>query len=266
MPEEEFPDVTLYLRPEDADKVLRFIAKVKKTRDTEIARLKAENEKLDAEIHQQLGERLAEQRKALDTILSLRAKNEELQKAFKKAIELRMDVRRKENGGIMAFGLVQLGLSAASLRDADMSYDVVDWLANRFWYPTSLATTHDPQSLFNVDLCGGLPAVIIRMLVTSQPGSIELLGALPKQWATGRIEGVPCRGQILVKSLVWNPQGVTVVLKSEIKQKVNLKVGGKVSSFTVKKGRAVISEAKPQEGLCVLSLPARSEVTLEIVR
>ncbi len=194
------------------------------------------------------------------------AKNEELQKAFKKAIALRMDVRRKENGGIMAFGLVQLGLSAASLRDADMSYDVVDWLANRFWYPTSLATTHDPQSLFNVDLCGGLPAVIIRMLVTSQPGSIELLGALPKQWATGRIEGVPCRGQILVKSLVWNPQGVTVVLKSERKQQVNLKVGGKVSSFTVKKGRAVIRETKLQEGLCVLSLPARSEVTLEIVR
>ena len=193
-------------------------------------------------------------------------KNEDLQKAFKRAIELRMEVRRKENGGVMAFGLVQLGLSAASLRDAGMSYEVVDWLANRFWYPSSLTTTHDPRSLFNVDICGGLPAVIIRMLVSSQPGKIELLPALPEQWPSGKIEGIPCRGRILVKSLVWNPQSVIVVLKSEVKQEVNLKVPGTVTSLTREKGKAVLGETGSQKGSYILSLSAGSEVVLEISR
>ncbi|HOM94203.1 MAG TPA: glycoside hydrolase N-terminal domain-containing protein [Candidatus Saccharicenans sp.] len=192
------------------------------------------------------------------------ADNHELQQAFKKAIELRMQKRREENGGVMAFGLVQLGLATASLRDAEMSYEIIDWLANRFWCPTSLTTTHDPQTTFNVDLCGGLPAIIIRMLVSSRPGCIELLPALPEAWPSGKIEGIPCRGQVLVKSLEWNPQGLVVVLESKIKQQIDLKIGVKASLVSIKEGRAMIREAKPAEGRYLLLLPARSPVKLEI--
>ena len=42
-----------------------------------------------------------------------------------------------------------------------------------------MVTTHNPKSLFNVDLCGGLPAVIIKMLVDSRPGNLELLPRCP---------------------------------------------------------------------------------------
>ena len=67
------------------------------------------------------------------------------------------------------------------LRDAGMSYDVIDWLANNYWQ-ANMVTMHNPKSLFNVDLCGGLPAVVIKMLVDSHPGNLELLPALPRQW------------------------------------------------------------------------------------
>jgi alpha-L-fucosidase 2 len=202
-------------------------------------------------------------------------KNPELQKAFKRAIELRMEVRRKEKGGgVQAFGLVQLGLAASSLRDADMSYEIVDWLANNFWYRSAMNTSHDPGSIFNVDLRGGLPAVIIRMLVDSQPGKtdstsspyIKLLPALPKEWPSGKIEGIPCRGQVLIKSLEWNPDNITVKLKSAIKQEVNLKVFGTVSSIKLIKGRAEISNLNLEKGSCVLSLPAAEDIILEIRR
>ena len=145
-----------------------------------------------------------------------------------------------------------------------MSYEIIDWLANRFWCPTSLTTTHDPQTTFNVDLCGGLPAIIIRMLVSSRPGCIELLPALPEAWPSGKIEGIPCRGQVLVKSLEWNPQGLVVVLESKIKQQIDLKIGVKASLVSIKEGRAMIREAKPAEGRYLLLLPARSPVKLEI--
>ena len=153
------------------------------------------------------------------------AADEKLKKAFQVALEKRMEFRRRENGGEMAFGLVQLGQAASSLRDAAMSYEVVDWLANNYWYP-NLVTTHDPKSLFNTDLCGGLPAIIIKMLVDSQPGWIELLPALPKQWPAGRIEGVRCRGQIELRSLVWNAERITVTLQSDIAQRVELRTPG----------------------------------------
>ena len=190
--------------------------------------------------------------------------NPELQKAFKRAIDLRMEVRRKENGGVMAFGLVQLGLASASLRDADMSYEIVDWLANNFWYQSAMNTSHDPGSIFNVDLRGGLPAVIIRMLVNSRPGTIELLPALPENWPSGKIEGIPCRGQVLVKSLEWSPDRITTTLKSAKEQQVVLKVAGGISSIKVSAGKAEISKWQSGGKTCLVSLPAGQEVTLVI--
>ena len=153
------------------------------------------------------------------------ATNAPLRKAFQVAAEKRMEIRRKENGGVMAFGLVQLGQAVSSLRDAPMSYEVVDWLANRYWNP-NLVTTHNPKSLFNVDLCGGLPALVLQMLVDSQPGWIDLLPALPAQWPAGKIEGARCRGQIEIRHLAWTPQGLSVTLRSEITQRVELRVRG----------------------------------------
>lgn len=150
------------------------------------------------------------------------ATNALLRKAFQVAAEKRMEIRRQENGGVMAFGLVQLGQVASSLRDAPMSYEVVDWLANNYWAP-NLVSTHNPKSLFNVDLCGGLPAVVLQMLVDSRPGWIELLPALPAQWPSGQVQGVRCRGQIEIRSLSWTPQRLSVTLRSEIAQSVELR-------------------------------------------
>ncbi len=192
--------------------------------------------------------------------------NSELQQAFKRAIELRMVIRRKENGGVQAFGLVQLGQASTSLRDTDMSYEIVDWLANNYWYPSSLNTSHNPASIFNVDLCGGLPAVIIKMLIASQPGTLELLPALPKQWPCGKIEGIPCRGRILVKSLAWDSDSITITLNSTKEQQVSLKVQKEIDNITVIDGKASISKFKSGDKSCLVSLPQAQEVTLQIAR
>ena len=142
--------------------------------------------------------------------------------AFQVAAEKRLEFRRQENGGAMAFGLVQLGQAMTSLRDAPRSYEVVDWLANNYWGP-NLVTTHNPKGIFNVDLCGGLPAVMLAMLVDSQSGWIDLLPALPAQWPSGEVQGVRCRGQIEVRRLAWTPKQLTVTLRSEITQVVELR-------------------------------------------
>lgn len=157
-----------------------------------------------------------------------------LLEAFRVALEKRLEVRRREaenisiNGrppGEMAFGLVFEAMAAASLRHPDECALIVEWLTNRYWN-SNLVSTHNPKEIFNTDICGGLPAVIHRMLVDSQPGWIELLPALPASWYDGRIEGLRCRGNIELRSLEWSQGKLTAILRSAADQSIRLKTPG----------------------------------------
>ena len=136
----------------------------------------------------------------------------------------------------MSFGLVQLGQAATSLGEAEIAYECLQHLVNRFWL-SNMASMHNAKELFNMDISGGQPAVIIKMLVASDPGKIKLLPAVPKQWDTGKIEGVLCRGQVEVKSLEWDTSGLKVKLLSDKSQKVELYAYGKKQLVILKSGK-----------------------------
>ena len=85
---------------------------------------------------------------------------------------------------------------------------------------------HNHRSLLNMDISGGMPAVIIKMLVASEPGKLTLLPALPKAWPTGTIEGVLCCGQIEVRWLHWTPDGLECTLRSGKAQTIQLELPG----------------------------------------
>jgi hypothetical protein len=111
----------------------------------------------------------------------------------------------------MAFGLVGLGLAAARLGDAEAARQCVESLARDFWRSNAVST-HDGDAIFNVDASGGLPAVVIEMLVQSQPGRLALLPALPPSWQAGSIRGVRARGGVIVEELTWDADGATATL------------------------------------------------------
>lgn len=189
--------------------------------------------------------------------------NPELINGFKRAIEMKMEWRRQEKEREMAFGLALLGMAATSLRDVKTAYEIVAWLANDYWLP-SLNPTHDPKNIFNVDICGGLPAVVIKMLLYSQSGLIDLLPALPKEWPRGKVEGLPCRGQALVKSLAWDGKTITAILRSVKEQQVIIRVPGEISAISVEKSapaRTTPDEAKDQR---LIALPANTDVIIHI--
>jgi alpha-L-fucosidase 2 len=149
--------------------------------------------------------------------------SELLTEAARVAVGKRMEVRRKEDGGIMAFGMVQLALAAAALGEGDMAWECVRWLSLNYWSP-SLVTTHDPRHIFNLDLSGGFPALIIRMLAYSEPGYISLLPALPPVWERGSIEGLLMRGGITVNRLEWSKDSVNVSMVSKGTQEIVLEL------------------------------------------
>ena len=100
-------------------------------------------------------------------------------------------------------------------------------------------TAHNPQSLFNTDIAGGIPQLITHMLIDSQPGWIELLPALPEQWPAGRIVGARCRGQIEIRELSWSPKEVRATLRSTIDQSIEVRVRGKTRKVRLSRGADV---------------------------
>jgi hypothetical protein len=118
--------------------------------------------------------------------------NMELKNAAVKAIESRMEYRRGNEGGEMAFGLVQKGLAAAHIDDLDHAYECVDFLCHSYW-SEAFTSYHDPGEIFNVDISGGLPALVSEMLVQSSQEEIKILPVLPEQWPNGKIIGARTR-------------------------------------------------------------------------
>jgi hypothetical protein len=191
------------------------------------------------------------------------AESPALQDAFKKSIEYKLKKHWTNNQrGFMSFGLVQLGQAATSLGENELAYECLIHLVNRFWLH-NLASMHNHKSLFNMDISGGMPAVLIKMLVASEPGRIQLLPALPAAWPTGTIEGVLCRGQIEIKRLHWDNNRIRISLESAVKQSITLEAPSEITNISVKKGKALIQEINNQNAR-MLTLDAGQDIELEI--
>lgn len=151
--------------------------------------------------------------------------NPDLIKACKQAVDKRMEIRRKDNGGIMAFGMVQLASAACALGEKETTHDMLTWLGDCYWN-NNLVSTHDPKKTFNLDICGGYPSLVMKMLAYSEPGFISLLPCLPVDWVQGNIKGTALRGGIIMNELKWNGDKVQATLLSKIDQVVRIQVRG----------------------------------------
>ncbi|MBT8038435.1 MAG: glycoside hydrolase N-terminal domain-containing protein [Verrucomicrobiae bacterium] len=191
------------------------------------------------------------------------ANSPKLRSAFIKSVEDKLERYWKDNErGFMSFGIVQLGQVAASLGHGEIAHHCLKHLVYGFWL-NNLASMHNRRTLFNMDISGGQPSVVIKMLVASELGEIKLLPALPKAWATGTIEGVLCRGQIEIKRLAWTADGVEVTLQSGKAQTINLELPAEISQLKVVKGNAKAAKASAANQQQV-TLPAAEEVTMHI--
>jgi hypothetical protein len=112
----------------------------------------------------------------------------------------------------MAFGIVQLGVAAAHLGDADTALECVEWLARDHW-AANLVPTHDQGAIFNVDAAGGLPHLVAEMLLQSTPGELHVLPALPAAWPAGRITGLRARGGVAIDELAWTGQSAAMTCR-----------------------------------------------------
>ncbi|HCC29689.1 MAG TPA: alpha-L-fucosidase, partial [Marinilabiliales bacterium] len=124
-----------------------------------------------------------------------------------------------------------------------------------------LATYHDPNGLFNMDLSGGFQTAIIKTLVYSEPGFIHILPAKPASWETGSISGILARNQVSVNQLSWTPEKVILKLQSPIGQKIKLKGPSKSASVWVNNKTKTFEE---KNKTVEVTLKASEELKIEI--
>ena len=115
-----------------------------------------------------------------------------------------------------------------------------------------------------MDLSGGFPAAVIRMLVYSEPGMIKLLPALPNSWPAGSISGVLVRGQIEIKELKWQKNQVLVTLKSRVNQNLELRMPSPVGRI-LGPDRDLITRLPNDDRNFQVTLPASKEVTVKFI-
>ena len=114
-----------------------------------------------------------------------------------------------------------------------------------------------------MDISGGMPDVIIKMLAASETGRVQLFPALPKAWSEGTVEGILCRGQIEIKSLKWSPNKILVTVVSSKKQTITLETPVEIIGVAVKEGKAGVRKGRTKNSLTLI-LPEQQEVSLEI--
>ncbi|MDX1680826.1 MAG: glycoside hydrolase family 95 protein [Akkermansiaceae bacterium] len=191
-------------------------------------------------------------------------KDPELLEGFRKSVEFKLAEHWKdpEDRGFMSFGLVQLGQVVSTLGDGELSYLCLRHLVNRFWL-NNLASMHNHRHLFNMDISGGQPALIIQMLIGSDLGEISLLPALPKEWPKGSLEGVLCRGAIEIHQLKWDGKKIEVELTSPADQEIELTVPAEIKT-ALAKNASVSKTDNPKASTVVLTADTKATLTFEL--
>ncbi len=132
----------------------------------------------------------------------------------------------------------------ARLRNAPQAYHIYQKLLSyvdpdhtRSQHGGTYPNLFDAHPPFQIDGNFGGTAGVCEMLMQSHNGLIELLPALPAQWATGQISGLKARGGYEL-SLSWTDGKVTQAqIKAVKKSKVKVRLNGETKELKLKKGK-----------------------------
>lgn len=143
-----------------------------------------------------------------------------------------------EKSGQMAFGIVQVGLAAAHVGDAELAERAINELSRHYW-THGMGSYHCPGIYFNTDISGGLPYLCASTLVYSDPGLIHFFPARPPQWKSGSLKGVRLRGAITLRELTWDGLKAKAVLIADKDQTITIvATGGEPRKCSLSAGKA----------------------------
>lgn len=133
----------------------------------------------------------------------------------RKALRMRGDENHSAHGSL------HRALAWSRLKDGPGVYENIRKVLGSNMVHRSLVTSHNPDlHIYNCDAANALPAIVAESLLCTRPGLLEILPALPEQFARGTIRGVRGRNRVLVENLTWDTAArtATVTVVSDVTQ------------------------------------------------
>jgi len=166
---------------------------------------------------------------------------------------------------LAAYARCHRALVGARLKDNLITDVQLRKLLEQGYVSTALRCSREPYGGPVPDAHGGIPAIIMEMLVYSRPGVIEVLPALPPSLEKGSINGMLVRTFAKIDKLAWDMKArtVDVTITSVRNQDVTLMVRYGIEDISAPDG--VLQAAfKPGKADCDLHLPENKPVDIHL--
>ncbi|GAA1364417.1 glycosyl hydrolase family 95 catalytic domain-containing protein [Catellatospora chokoriensis] len=177
-------------------------------------------------------------------------------------------LQRKDGGSYenAGHGLLHGALIAANLNNAASVGAKLLRFAKDDYYYTSLATSHyNNHGVFATDVVNSVPTIMMEMLATTSPGTLELLPAVPNGLNRGSVSGIRGKSRFTIDKLDWNTDNRTarVTLTSAVDQNLTLIQRGGIQSIS---SSSIAIQGSPLGNIArVLPLRANQQVTVDLV-
>ena len=181
----------------------------------------------------------------------------------KLALAAMMADRRRVPERLAAHGRCHRALVGARLKDCFMVDTELRQLIEQGYVGTTLRCSHDPWAAPMPDAQGGIPTIIMEMLLYSRPGVIEVLPALPPSLQKGSINGMLARTFARIDKLSWDMRARTVdlTITSVREQDIILIARYGIEEISAPAG-ILASTHQPAKADCKLHLPKNDSVEL----
>jgi alpha-L-fucosidase 2 len=137
-------------------------------------------------------------------------------------------------------------------------------LIEQGYFGTALRSSREPYGVPVPDAQGGIPAIIMEMLLYSRPGVVEVLPALPPSLEKGSINGMLARTYARINMLEWDmkERTVNITITSLKKQDITLIARHGIENITTPSG--TLGKFSRGNADCELHLPEKTPVELHL--
>jgi alpha-L-fucosidase 2 len=164
-----------------------------------------------------------------------------------------------------AYARCHRALAGARLKDNIIVDVQLRQLMQQGYVSTTLRCSREPYGGPVPDAQGGIPAILMEMLLYSRPGVIEVLPALPPSLVKGAINGMLARSFARINKLAWDMDARTVDLTvtSAKKQDITLMARHGIEDISTPAG-VLAARPKPGTANCDLHLPEGKPVDIHL--
>ncbi len=165
---------------------------------------------------------------------------------------------------LAAYARCHRALVGARLKDNIIVDTQLRQLMEQGYVSTALRCSRETYGMPVPDAQGGIPAIIMEMLIYSRPGVIEVLPALPQSLVKGSINGMLTRTCARISKLIWDMQERTIDITVLSFKNQDITLISRYGIDEISAPPGIIGRFRKGNADCEMHLPENKPVELQL--